>query len=302
MKINSFIQFRFPWEQVVNHLSKEIIDKIIDTTDTKNRFPSCKTTNKEIIELIKKSNKIIEGNSLVRGIREELQLEPNDISENDYYEFHYFKSFTKEALKLKTDPANYYSIEIECKQCGRFIWKQERNLEVKGKITNPMEVTENGEILISVKFKERLSNNIENVEYRKIDNLDAWQLISNETVEIIDINNPYINSKSICSNCKKPRILVYENSNKVNLFTPPYDVPRIEKTPVLLLKEMKGDFAFTNLEFGTLGRIPEESPPISKEEFTYKTSWPKIVISGKLCKILFEENIQNLIVTPVKFQ
>ena len=299
---SSFIQFRFPWDRVKVYLPEDIQNDLQKPYSLKERYPYITVDSEhKIVDYLINKNFEIDGNSLVRLIREEVAIKENEINEDSIYEFQYLKSFKHEALRLSGEPSAYYDVKTICAVCGHYKWDQKREIEIKGILKAPIMNVENGELIISPQLKDILiDSDIENIKFLKVKNIDAWQITSKESIMILDEGNQYVQNKDICSNCKSPRIRVYENSNKIDLFKPPHTIPRIEGTPILLIKNMAGDFAFTDLEFGTLGRLPEGSPALEASEFTYKTSWPKIAVTGKFLKVLYQAKVKGIKVTPAE--
>jgi hypothetical protein len=287
MNISIYIQFNFLRDEVISYLPQKILNAIGDIIKNNKRFSSLTLERKDWIYNELLNNNIIKNNkNIIRLIREYESIDYNDINEKSYYELK-LDSEDDHEVDLLLDPSNYYNLNLECEHCGRYNWMQKSDIHLKKDIKNNIEETNNGEIVILKQFMDIMkNNNILNVNYRKTNKDNIFQVSINEHA-IIEKNNMFI-EQDFCSICNKPRIVKYEDTNKVSLFDSNKSKPRIERTPILAVKHINGDISYSNFEFGTIGRIPEGAPVINKKEFTYKTSWKNIIISGRFGKLLFE--------------
>ncbi|MCP4985494.1 MAG: hypothetical protein GY928_05305 [Colwellia sp.] len=289
------------WEKLQKHISRDVAEVLESHLNSKAMFPSIILDSQDELAIsIKDKNVIVDGSNIIRLIREIIHFDAADIISNSVYEF--IPSVDREEeIKLEGDPSDYYNLQIECKHCGRYKWIQNSDLKLNNSTMFDIDETESGEILISGKLKNVFVNEqLRGFSFRKIvDEENVWQLFPENQVTVKSPNK-YVKEKDICSFCGKPRIIIYEDSNGIELFKPPFDIPRIERTPTLLLQNMPGDFSVTNTEFGTLGRLPEGSPDVAAEEFSHKTSKPKWVMSGRMCKILYREKVKGFELSHAK--
>ncbi len=301
MKTKTRIQFSKKWNILDKYLPSDIAGALKNLINPTLKFPSVTLNSQDELAIsLRKINIIVDGRSILRLIREIVRIEETDIKEDGAYDFMPGSSQDEE-VKLEGDPADYYELHVECEHCGRYKWIQKSDLQLKMSMNLDIDESESGEILISDRLKKVFDNEkLNGFTYRKvIAEKSIWQLMPHGQA-VVKKPNEYLKGKNNCTFCGKPRILVYEDTNGIELFKPPYDIPRIERTPVLLLQNMPGDFSVTDLEFGTLGRLPEGSSQVQAKEFTHKTSNAKWVVSGKLCKILYEKKVKGFELSPAQ--
>ncbi len=293
MKSEYSIQFRVKSDEVIANLPISIRDSVKKIIQNDNMFSSIRLEETSEIAKILVKNEIQLGNeSLIRLIRYHEFVEFNDIIDSKHYEL----KFISEEVALKRDPIYYYNTIVECEKCGRSIWIQSEKLELKRNIKNNLNITNNGEIIVNIKTRDLLSVDAENIDFRETNLRDAFQIITLKASLVK--NNSFIVERDYCSKCNKPRIVKYENTNNVDLFDEKNDTPRIEKIARLDLVDFIPDISFSNYEFGTLGWIPEGAPQINNfKDRKYKTAFPKIIVSGKIAKLLLKYN-SNILLQP----
>lgn len=289
------------WDKLEKYLDVDIAKTLKNLINPKATFPSViLNSHDELAITLKKINVTVDGRSILRIIREIVRFDATDIEKDKVYEL-IPGADREEEVKLKGDPSDYYELHVECEHCGRYKWVQKSDLQLKKSMDLDIDESESVEILISDRLKKIfVKEHLKGFSYRKvIGKKDVWQLIPHGQA-IVKEQNDHLIGKDSCSVCDKPRILVYEDTNGKELFKPPNDIPRIERTPHLLIQNMPGDFSVTDIEFGTLGRLPEGSPLVEAKDFTHKTSKPKWVVSGKLCKILYKERVKGFELSPAQ--
>ena len=128
----------------------------------------------------------------------------------------------------------------------------------------------------------------------------AWQIVSCGTVPV-KRPQPTVTEWEFCTACGRPRRVVDEDSNGVEVLEP-HDIPAIDRTPTLLVTAMNCDFGRTDQEFGTLGRVPPGGTPCDDPEpwSGCKTSSPKWVVSGLFARVLFRENVGGFELEPAE--
>jgi len=294
MKKRIFIQFRFNAGEVLSYLPKKLAYKVENIIKKSNIYSSVQLYDEPLYDEMMKNNLIINNKSIIRLIRENIVLTKEDVKEEKFYEF----VIETEEIELISDPKHYYKIKIECKYCGRDIWTQYKDLEIKKTINNCISVTNNSELLISKNIQELfIKNNIKNIGFRKTNNKKIIQMLLIKRSQMQE--NKFIIKESLCKKCGKPRIVKFENTNNVSLFNGLANAPRIEKDPIIYLKTAVKDISFTNYSFGTIGRIPEGVPSDKNYyDYSYRMSQPKIIISGKLANILYQEGCQGFRLIP----
>lgn len=288
-----FVQFAFPLEKIKKFLDKILSKEIIQNIQV-GMFPSIilEKSTAEAKEL-QNLNVLLEGKHIIRLIRNIVELKEDDINLNDFYELRPAATSESE-LNLKEKPSYYYNLELECIRCGRYKWEQTKDFEIARRPKLELDETHGGELILSKRLSTILKQEkISKIEFRKLKNFpDYMQIVVKEKATVILPNNSVI-ERDNCALCGLPRIIAFERSNGKSLFTPPFDVPRIEKIPKLYVNSIATEIAQTNIEFGTLGRFHDNETGLTKYEFPYKTSKPKWVVSGRLVKILYREKIRD---------
>lgn len=301
----SQIVFRMDWQKTAKHLAPKIVEKITETINPgRDQSSIYLNSQDEITSLLKKVNIIINGQSLISLIRERIRVDEPDILLDNYYELQpYSDTIDVEKMKVFGNPSGYYDRHIECEHCGRYQWKQNKDLVLRNKMVNDFAQTDNGEILFSNRLKMITEKSkLQGFSFRRLaQDRNVWQLIPSKTATI-KIPNKFLKEINKCTVCGKPRLLRYEDTNDKELFKPPYDRPRIERTPIVELQDITGDFSATELEFGTSGIRQEGSPPINVLDFPYKRTNPKYFLSGKMCKVLLRAKVKSFEIIPVNIR
>jgi len=286
MKTDLTIQFSVPFQHLKDHLTFSLWESLTELVTSTSRYSSLTLPISDPrVEIIQKENKLVHGNSLIRMIRETINLEDSDINLLESYVL-LPASQSDDEIALVGDKSSYYKIETECFECGRFKYEQCKNLRIAKSINAEFDETEYGDLIVSDRIKMAISNDgFIGLSFRRIDNTMDWWQLEADTTRRVHIPGSTIVEREICKACGKPRIVAFENTNRVSLFESSQPVPRIEKTPVLAVENAVGDLSKTAIEFGCIGRRNEGAPPITHH---FRSSKPMWVISGRLGKRLFQ--------------
>lgn len=296
---NKTIQFRYKKDIIIKLLPSFVKERIKSIIKDGKFYASIYINNHDPdYDNVNELNIFCNNKSIIRLIQETIELEYMDIIDNNYYELYICSD--REEIKLIKDPISYYNINIECESCGRYLWIQKNDLSINKEISYSIDETNNGELLVLENFIDDLKLlKCNGIEFRKTNMIATNQLIIKNISEIK--NNSYYKEFDICNICQKPRIVKYENSNGVDMFDEANNKAKIETSPILELQKVEGHISLTNVEFGTLGRIPEVLDyKINPYDFSFKTSHKKIIISGIVAKLLFKNKKHNFRILPCK--
>jgi len=301
MKKTVCIQFRMPWHKTKIYFSNDLVGRISPLIKIEGNYAylELEETN-PIVSFVLNQHRVINGCSLIRLIRKTIIIEEEDITVNKTYVF--LPGFGQEKeIPLQHFLSYYYNFEPQCEVCGRFKWIQRKNITLRKKVGFDIEEGIGGEVIIKEWLKKYLEENrFEGIAFRKISGESSvWQLCPTGQA-FVNKDAWNIIKKSPCKICERPRVVALDESNRVSMFSLPHDKPRIENTPTLYLKKFCYDIALTDIEFGTVGCIPDGDTKLLASDITCRTSKPLWVVSGRLAKSLFQENVTGFALEPAE--
>lgn len=299
MKQTLYVQFRFPANDVLRNLPRVLRSSVSALLEPGTHYCSLRVpSDTAVAQELRNDRTLVKGRSLIRLLREVTELQQEDIDEAECYVLKPAVSSETE-VRLSGRPARYYVQETACGHCGRFIWRQLSDLCIATDPASEFDETETGELLISRRLRTALLEaELSGFSVRSLHGCGTTCQLVVDGMAVLEHPSPFVLERDSCRVCGKPRARSLDDSNGVDLFRPPFDTPRVERTPSVVLRSTSADCMWTDLEFGTLGQLPEGATPLDSSEFTHRTSKPILVVTGRLVQLLYAQGINDFRVAP----